>query len=679
MAPPSCWPAVALAGFLAGIALFPVPDARVLALVLCLLVGTGLLLKPERRLLLMLLALSAASGYLRMGVETRLLAVDPLEGMDRRELEVRGTVLEPPRPRHWGCAFRFRVERIEELPDLPPVELLAELRGDLRPDPGERWALQGRLASFPTARHPRGFDAGAWLARQGIHHRLRVQEARPLASPRDWGAVALIWRLRAWLVGNLETCLRPEAQALVLGILLGEARALPPELQDSFRRSGTAHLLAASGLNVAVVTGMVLWLCRRLGLGIRVAVLPAAAAASLYAMLAGASPSVVRAATMAVVGMAALFLGRRSSAGNSLLLAALLLLLARPGWLHDVGFQLSMAAVAGMLAWSEPLERCLLALPRTLRIGLSSTLSATLATAPFLAWHFQEVSAIALLANLVMTPVAEALLFLGLATSLAAGIGEPLARLPALACSLATEFLAAAARILGEAVQPVPVARPGGPMLAAAALAGVWLRLALAREGSRHLRRGLLALILVLFSWGMVPEPPRTGHLRIRLAELPRGSLAWVRTPHGRDLVLLETPQDLPYALEILALHGTRLPDEVFHPPRTESWGVSPEPGLRIQARPGSLHLTWLEFALVWVLRDASLEGVPSGNLALLPRAWSPRPALEKIQPQLLFWPGPRPSRPWRERSPAWWSSDEHGPLEIETDGKRMSWRRWRG
>lgn len=679
MAPPACWPVVALAGFTVGIALYPLSDVRLLALALSLLVGAGLLLTRYRRLLLLLFALAVASGYLRMGGESRILAVDPLRGQDRRELEIRGTVLESPRPRAWGCAFRFHVERVETMPDLPPLEILVESGPEAIPAPGERWVFRGHLASLPGPRHPRGFDAGAWLARQGIHHRLKVDQARHLPSGGGWGPVAVAWRLRAWLVGNLEACLQPEeARALVLGILLGEARVLPPDLQEAFRRSGTSHLLAASGLNVAVVTGLVFWLARRLGFAVQPAALPAAAGAGLYALLAGSSPSVVRAAVMAWVGLLALVSGRRSSPANSLFLGALALLAFRPGWLQDVGFQLSMGAVMGMVAWCAPLERRLVKLPRCLRVGFSATLAATLATAPLLAWHFQEISAVSLLANLIMTPVAEALLPLGMVTAVLAGFCEPLARLPGGACCLASEFLSAAARGFGAAVQPLPVPRPDLPSLGGVLLAFVWLRLELAREGTWVFRTIVALLALGVLSWGLAPEPAGSGRLRIRLAELPRGALAWVTTPGGRDLVLVSAPEDRPHAREVLGLYGRRLPEGLFHPPQAGSWTVSPEPGLRVECRPGWLRLTWSDFALVWALRQADLASTPPGHVALLPRAWQPQAALERVQPRLLFWSGGPPRKPWRELAPAWWSSDEHGPLEVETDGERLYWRRWR-
>ena len=676
---PSCWPALALAGMAAGIALFPLPDARVLALALVLLAAGGLLLRPPGRLLVLILAACAAFGYLRAEAEFQLLRCDPLASLEGRDLEVRGTVLESPRPRARGSAFRFRLERAEEVPELPPAEVLAESHADLRPQPGERWCLRGRLAGLPRARYPRGFDAGAWLSRQGIHHRLVVREAEFLRPPQGWTPGALAWRFRGWLAGSLEGRLPPEAQALVLGIALGEARGLPPDLQEAFRRSGTSHLLAASGLNVAVVTGMVFWLARRLGLERRYAALPALAAAAFYCLLAGSSPSIVRATAMAGIALVALAAGRTGTPWTSLLAAGLAVLACRPGWLWDPGFQLSMAAVAGLLAFGEPLERLLVALPRALRVSTSASLAATLASAPLLAWHFQQVSALAVLANLAMTPVAEALLPLGLAAAVLAGLCPPLAGVPLWLCSLGAEFLTGLARVLGQVVDPVRVPRPGPAALAAFLLAGLWLRLALAREGPAWWRPVLALAALGLASLALLPEGPSSGDLRARLADLPGGAVLWVSTPQGRELVLLESEAGRQWAEEVLALHGRGEPDAVYvlgqGEPRTES----PEPGLRVESLGGALRLSWGRFSLLWASPQALVGRLSPGSVALLPREWAPGKVLPRVQPCLTLWPGGPPRRPWRTSRPAWWSTREQGPLELQTDGLVVRWHRWEG
>lgn len=663
MTPPPRWPAAALAGLAAGIAACPLPDVRLLALALLLPAGAALLARGSARTLLLLAAIFAAAGYLRTDIELRLLQDDPLQGQDRQTLHVRGTVLESPRPRSWGSAFRFRLDRVEELPDLPAATVLVELRGDSVAAAGERWAFTGRLRPLPRARFPRGFDMGAWLERQGVHHRLTAQESERLGPPEGSSPVALAWRLRLWLADALEGRLSPTSQALTVGIMLGEARALPPDLQESFRRCGTSHLLAASGLNVAIVTGLVFLIARRLGFGRKPAALPALLAAGGYALLAGGSPSITRAVVMAGVALLALTLGRRSDALHALLLGALAVLLAKPLWLHDVGFQLSVAAVAGLLAFYEPLESRLWALPKPLRVSTAATVASLLPLAPLLAWHFQEVSMLSALANLLMAPAAEALLPLGLGTATLAGLAPPLAAIPLALCSLTGEYLAAMATLLGGLADPLQVPRPGPAALAACATALAALYLALRREGPPRLRAGLALASLLLVTASCVPELP-TGRMQARVADLPGGAAVWVRTPQGRNLLLLAEEGVRPFAEEMLALHGYARPDAVYAPGETRTH--APEGAVRVDTSPARVRLAWNGFSL--------LLGEPDqpATVALLPRKTRPL----DVMPQLTVWTGGPPRKEWRKAG-RWWSTDEHGPLEVETDGAMVHWRRW--
>lgn len=668
MTPPPRWPAAALAGLAAGIAACPLPDVRVLVLALLLPAGAALLARGHVRTLLLLAAIFAAVGYLRTDLEYRLLQVDPLAGQDRRTLHVRGTVLEAPRQRSWGSAFRFRLDDVQELPDVRGATILVELRGDSVAAAGERWAFTGRLKPLPDARYPKGFDMGAWLQRQGVHHRLSAQESERLGPPQGWAPVALAWRVRLWLADGLHGRLTPNAEALTVGIMLGESRGLPPELQESFRRAGVSHLLAASGLNVAIVTGLVFLVARRLGFGRKPAAVPALAAAAGYALLAGGSPSITRAAVMAAVALLALTLGRRSDALHALLLGALAVLVMRPLWLHDVGFQLSLAAVAGLLAFYTPLEDRLAPLAKPLRVSLAATVAASLPLLPLLAWHFQEISAVSVLANLVMAPAAEALLPLGLGTAVLVHLSPLLAALPLALCTALGEYLAGAATLLGGLADPVHVPRPDAPALAACLLALAAARLQLRREGTPRLRAGLALGALLLLTASCVPELP-TDRLTARVVDLPGGAAVWVTTPRNRQLLLLQDQESLTFAEEMLAVHGLARATAVYAPgePGTDS----PEGGVQVTTTPTHVRLAWGGFSV--------LQGEPEapGTIAVLPRKAKPRAVLPLVQPQLTVWIGGPPRKEWRNAGPEWWSTDEHGPLQVETDGTVVHWRRW--
>ncbi len=682
-------PSAALAGLVLGIFLCPLPDVRLLALGLVLWALAALTLSSRWRVLSLIAVVAVASGYLRADLEYRHLAVDPLAGLDGTRLDVQGTLLEPERPRARGSACRFRLQaeppvgapargtEAAALAAWEGVEVLARWTGNLASGPGQRWRFRGRLTGLPGPRYPRAFDAGAWLGRQGIHHCLVVEQARYLGDTSGWFPRPLAWRVRAWLVANLEAGLPPRARAMVQGIALGEARALPPDVQQAFRSSGTSHLLAASGLNVAVMTGLVFWAGRRLGFGRRPAALPALCAAAFYALLAGSSPSVTRAAVMAGVALSALVLGRTSSPWHSLQLASLFILAVRPLWLMDVGFQLSLVAVAGLAVWSGPLERRLWAWPRPLRLSVAASLAATLATAPVLCWHFQQVSVVAILANLVMVPVAEAMLPVGLAGAVLAGFWEPLARIPFLMCTLGTEFLCACAQVLGDLVQPVRVPRPGWAGLAAWGTAFVWLRMELAGEASPR-RRAVLAVLALGLALGALAAPRQTsGDLTLRLAEGPGGVVAWVTTPEGKDLLLVETQEDLERAEELLALQGRRAAHGVFVLSCGPAAPDFPEPGLRVEAGSGTWRLVWRRFSFLWASEQASVDALPEATVAMVARGWSPGPVRSRVRPGLTVWLGGPPRAAWRDGAPAWWSTRRHGPLEVRSDGCRVRWQRW--
>ncbi len=144
-----------------------------------------------------------------------------------------------------------------------------------------------------------------------------------------------------WLPGD--------AGALTSGILFGGNDEMSEEGQEAFRSSGLAHVVAASGYNVAVVAGAVMaaatyWLGRRLAIPFGMVCI------TLYVIMAGATAAVVRAGIMAGLTLVGMYLGRKSQATWMLVITVWLMLFFRPQWLVDVGFQLSVAATIGLLA-----------------------------------------------------------------------------------------------------------------------------------------------------------------------------------------------------------------------------------------------------------------------------------------------------------------------------------------
>jgi len=215
--------------------------------------------------------------------------------------------------------------------------------------------------------------------------------------------------------------------ALARGFVLGEDAQIDPGTTEDFRRAGLSHLLAVSGQNVALLVLLAMPVLAVLGLPLRSRLLWALGLIAVYVPLAGAGPSIQRAGIMGALSLLATLAGRRASRFYALAFAAVGLLVLEPGIASDVGWQLSFAAVLGILLLAAPLRRAIEAgfgaggWRGALSEGAAMTIAATLATAPLIAFHFEAISTMTLVANLLALPAVAPAMWLGM---LAAAAGQ---------------------------------------------------------------------------------------------------------------------------------------------------------------------------------------------------------------------------------------------------------------
>jgi competence protein ComEC len=215
--------------------------------------------------------------------------------------------------------------------------------------------------------------------------------------------------------------------ALARGFVLGEDERIDERTTDDFRRSGLSHLLAVSGQNVALLALLAMPLLAALGMPLRTRLVWLLGLIAVYVPLAGAGPSIQRAGIMGALSVLATLAGRRASRLYALAIAAVVLLAVEPSIGADVGWQLSFAAVLGILIFAAPLRGALGGRlgtggwRRPLIEGAAMTIAATIATAPLIAFHFEAVSTLTLLANLLVLPAAAPAMWLGM---LAAAAGQ---------------------------------------------------------------------------------------------------------------------------------------------------------------------------------------------------------------------------------------------------------------
>jgi competence protein ComEC len=225
----------------------------------------------------------------------------------------------------------------------------------------------------------------------------------------------------------------PREAELARGFVLGEDERIDETTKEEFRRSGLSHLLAVSGENVTLLALLAMPVLGLFGIPLRERLLWVLGLIAVYVPVAGAGPSIQRAGVMGAVGVLAMLGGRRASRLYALVLAAVLTLAVDPSVATDIGWQLSFAAVLGILLLATPLRRAVGGRlgngpwRQALAEGLAVTVAATLATAPLIAFHFETLSTTTLLANVLAMPAVAPAMWLGMCSAALAQVpGVPL-------------------------------------------------------------------------------------------------------------------------------------------------------------------------------------------------------------------------------------------------------------
>jgi competence protein ComEC len=302
--------------------------------------------------------------------------------------------------------------------------LLVHYTGSLPVAYGDLLDLRGSIVAPPVFA---GFDYRAYLAGQGIHAVMDFPGLSILARNQGNPLEGLAFALREALRRCIAASLPPQEAALLTGILLGAPTRTLGTLTAPFVTAGMIHIVAISGLKVALVSGTVTLLCARLPLRLRWA--PALAVVVAYTLLSGATPSGLRSALMWALALAALQTGRQAYVWVSLALVSAVLVGRTPLLLWDTGFQLSVMGTAGIVAGSTWFERRLHRLPAPFRESVATTLAAQIATAPVTASGFGQISLVGPLANGLLLPLLGPIMAVGGLGALAGTLVPPLGHL----------------------------------------------------------------------------------------------------------------------------------------------------------------------------------------------------------------------------------------------------------
>ncbi|MGH2582624.1 MAG: ComEC/Rec2 family competence protein [Anaerolineales bacterium] len=373
------------------------------------------------------LLFSLLAGALRYSIaQSRFDFSDLAFHNDRSEIvEITGIIIKPPVTRDKYVEMIVRAEQIAFSSDSRlPVggTVLARVIYSNQLAYGDRIILRGELT---TSLIFEDLSYRDYLARQGIHSQMPLAAADRIASGQGNPLWAALYALRS---RSLQTIYRiypdPEA-SLFAGILLGEESGISDRLKIAFNNTGTRHIVAISGFNISIIAGLFLATLTR-WLGIRRGIWLAATGVVLYTLLVGAEASVVRAAIMGVIALAARQVGRQQFALNTLAFSAGLMALINPLVIWDVGFQLSFAATLGLILFADPMEQGLDAILAK-RVSKETqnrvsgpiyeyfllTTAAQITTLPLLLYHFERFSFVSLPANMLILWAQPAVMIVG--------------------------------------------------------------------------------------------------------------------------------------------------------------------------------------------------------------------------------------------------------------------------
>ena len=294
--------------------------------------------------------------------------------------------------------------------------------------------LKAILHPPPQPVWPGGFDYGRslWFSQiggVGFSISKPQNERTKTELPFSLKIQKNIQTLRRNISTLIKSHLPKRYAALVIALITGDRSEIAPEDLKALRESGLAHILAISGLHMAIMAGTLFWLIRYLLAAIpsialrypikKIAALIALFGGAYYLLLSGAAISTQRAYVMISIMLIAIILNRSAITLRNVALAALVIMIIRPESLNEVGFQMSFAAATGLVAIYEMMARerelkkmsgeiitpSFTIFPQYLKGIISTTLIASIAVAPFAAYHFNKLSQFSLLGNILAMPI----------------------------------------------------------------------------------------------------------------------------------------------------------------------------------------------------------------------------------------------------------------------------------
>lgn len=285
-------------------------------------------------------------------------------------------------------------------------------------DYGQKIIVRGKLEIPEKSRNPGGFDYRKYLAQKGVYGTVFInQDDLIILKTKQKASIyksALLVKNR--IIDSINRNFSKKHASLLNAMMIGYKNDLDDDLRNSMERAGIVHIMAVSGMHAAFIMIPFYMLFYLIRCNKKTANFIMIFLLIFYAYITGFTASVTRAVIMAVIVLTARLINRESDILTSVSLAALLILVNNPYSIYGVGFQLSFSATLAIIFLHKKLRSIIknINLPKFFKDYFTVSASAQIGLIPLTAFYFNTISVIALLLNIIVIPIVQVVIFLGL-------------------------------------------------------------------------------------------------------------------------------------------------------------------------------------------------------------------------------------------------------------------------
>ncbi|MDK2933335.1 MAG: competence protein ComEC [Clostridiales bacterium] len=407
---------------------------------------------------------------------------------------------------------------------------------------GDVLKITGTLYMPPGAFNENGFDYNRYLKSKGIYAISYIfsSQIKKLDNSRSLYFIKrFTLYTRQSIIQTIDKFLPKNEAALLKGMMIGNRHEFSQKMKEDFAASGLSHLVAVSGMHVAIFLAGVMWLLSKFGINKYIIKVISIFLIIEFILVTGCTPSVVRAGIMAIIFLLSYLINRAPDPFTSLFFAALLILIYNPMVLFDVSFQLSFCATLSLLIFYQPIYSKLTFVPKVIREITTASVAAQIGTIIIAAYHFNGISTVSVIANLLVLPFASMILVSGFILYILGNINVFLGNIVAGFSYVLLKFILMISGILAKF--PFALIKTSSPnfltIIAYLLILFILYNLLKGIKNKLQLKIAFL-LIIVIFSYTLLLQFWPTNDLEVTFINVGQGDCILLKSPDNKTILI---------------------------------------------------------------------------------------------------------------------------------------------